>query len=115
MAYIGNLDLSNYKIHGNWTSGHGQKSYNKIRHISIHNVQFFEMTSKLKNINFVIDPEIYNKYLNHTWTALKRGKNYYLNISVKHNNKFKQISYKNLLKLDTFDNMFKIQLLKKKS
>jgi hypothetical protein len=76
MAYIGNFDLTTYKIHGNWTKGHkyknGKKSYNPIRHVSIDGIHFFEMQSHIKNINFIFDIEIYNKYSNYTWTCIER-------------------------------------------
>ena len=47
MAYIGNLDISNYKIYSEWITNRN----NHIRHVSIDNHHFFEMKTQEK-INF---------------------------------------------------------------
>ncbi|CAG8821960.1 308_t:CDS:1, partial [Cetraspora pellucida] len=108
-----NLDLSKYKIHGEWVTIHHK---NPIRHVSIDNYQFFEMKTQMKNINFIFDIEIYNKYSHYTWTALKRNDNYYLQVSIKDDlNKTKQISYFKLLLKENPDIKFGTQNLKRKS
>jgi hypothetical protein len=97
MSYIGNLDLTSYKIHGEWTSGHKSKNgrivHNQIRHVSMNNIrgkniQFWEMKTRLKDenektINFIFDTEIYNKYSEFTCTPIKRKNHYYLQITIK--------------------------------
>ncbi|CAG8605987.1 4072_t:CDS:1, partial [Scutellospora calospora] len=106
MTYVGNLDPSTIEIHGDWTPKQKRKSHNQIRHVSINGVQYFEMKTQLDDINFIFDIELYNKYSDHTWTSIKRDKNYYLQISIKENSKLRQISYTTLLKENGFSNKF---------
>ncbi|CAG8854543.1 2980_t:CDS:1, partial [Gigaspora margarita] len=107
MAFIGNLNLDSCDVqHRTWLSKKSttnKKIYNNIRHVTINRRLFFEIKTQLKDVTFLFDIKIYNKYSLYTWTAKKLNNHYNLQVTIKNKNrKNHQKLYKTILEIEGY-------------